>query len=87
MGDQTDFHRTDRLGTAQPPPIRRHALPSIHALVAQDFLDRGAYGERKYGTKLTAHNGRDPLKDAYEEALDLAAYLRQEIEERDDART
>ena len=87
MGDKTDFHRTDRPMTAQPPPIRRAALPSIHALVANDFLERGAYGERKYGTKLTANNGRDALKDAYEEALDLVVYLRQALEERDAPKT
>lgn len=32
---------------------------------------------------LQAFNGRDVLRDAYEEALDLATYLRQCIEERD----
>lgn len=31
---------------------------------------------------LQAHNGRDPLVDAYQEALDLVVYLRQAIEER-----
>lgn len=29
-----------------------------------------------------AHNGRDALVDAYQEALDLTMYLRQAIEER-----
>jgi hypothetical protein len=32
---------------------------------------------------LQAFNGRDALRDAYEEALDLACYLRQAIAERD----
>lgn len=86
MGDVPDFDRTDRPSTAQPPPKRRPLLPSMHALVAQDFLDRGAYGERKYGTKLTALNGRDPLKDLYEELLDAVVYCRQMIEEREMAR-
>ena len=36
----------------------------------------------EHGTPLQAHNGRDPLVDAYQEALDLAVYLRQAIEER-----
>jgi hypothetical protein len=40
-------------------------------------------GVRKYGTPLQAHNGRDGLMDAYQEALDLAVYLRQLIAERD----
>lgn len=32
---------------------------------------------------LQPHNGRDALRDAYEESLDLVCYLRQAIEERD----
>lgn len=43
---------------------------------------RAREGERKYGTRLKAHNGRDGLIDAYQEVLDLACYLRQVIEER-----
>jgi hypothetical protein len=44
---------------------------------------RNEFGEFKYGTPLQAHNGRDALKDAYEEALDLCVYLRQALYERD----
>lgn len=47
---------------------------------------RDEMGLRKYGTRLQAGNGRDALKDAYEEALDLAVYLRQVIAERDSRR-
>jgi hypothetical protein len=54
----------------------------MHDLVADDLRERKAFGLRKYGTTLTTHNGRDPLVDAYEEALDLCVYLRQAIEER-----
>jgi len=32
---------------------------------------------------LVPHNGRDALRDAYEEALDLCQYLRQALYERD----
>jgi hypothetical protein len=39
---------------------------------------------RQYGERLAAHNGRDALQDAYEEALDLALYLRQALAERGD---
>jgi hypothetical protein len=55
----------------------------IWNLVVKDMLDRDALGEAKYGTRLQAHNGRDVLKDAYEEALDLAVYLRQALYEKD----
>jgi hypothetical protein len=49
----------------------------------QDIAERREHGIRTYGTPLQAHNGRDALRDAYEEALDLAMYLRQAIAERD----
>lgn len=44
---------------------------------------RDAKGRAHYGVPLTTGNGRDALRDAYEESLDLAVYLRQAIEERD----
>lgn len=44
--------------------------------VAEDMQARDRKGRQKYGTPLQAHNGRDFLKDAYEEALDLTVYLR-----------
>jgi hypothetical protein len=47
--------------------------------------ERDNQGYLKYGTRLKTFNGRDPLIDAYQEALDLAVYLRQAIQERDAA--
>lgn len=58
---------------------------SIWALVIADMHDRDRLGHERYGGPLLAYNGRDALRDAYEEALDLAVYLRQAIEERDNA--
>lgn len=66
----------------QPAPIPTDGKP-IWNLVMEDMQARSLVGERRYGVKLQAHNGRDALRDAYEEALDLAVYLRQAIEERD----
>jgi hypothetical protein len=57
--------------------------PNIADLVIQDMAARKALGIQRYGTPLQAHNGRDALLDAYQEALDLCVYLRQAIEERD----
>lgn len=45
--------------------------------VADDLLARKQHGLNLYGSLLQAHNGRDALRDAYEEAQDLAVYLRQ----------
>lgn len=55
----------------------------IIALVKEDLQSRSEYGIMTYGETLKAFNGRDALLDAYQEALDLAVYLRQVIEERD----
>ncbi len=66
--------------TPQPPP--QPGGVEIAPLVLADIRARVEAGERKYGTKLQAHNGRDALVDAYQEALDMVMYLRQAIEER-----
>lgn len=57
---------------------RRDVLPFLKA----DLQVRREKGLEEYGEPLTTHNGRDALWDAYEEVLDLAMYLRQEILER-----
>lgn len=44
--------------------------------VLNDMRERDRVGRARYGTPLTADNGRDQLVDAYQEALDKAAYLR-----------
>jgi hypothetical protein len=52
-------------------------------MVRCDLVLREAKGTEQYGTPLLPFNGRDALTDAYEEALDLACYLRQALFERD----
>jgi hypothetical protein len=42
---------------------------------------RKAFGISKYKKPLRAHNGRNPMVDAYQESLDLVVYLRQAVEE------
>lgn len=54
----------------------------IWELVIEDMRARDTLGRERYGVPLSANNGRDALRDAYEEALDLAVYLRQAIAER-----
>jgi hypothetical protein len=61
----------------------RQVKPEVFSLVQADFEARSQKGQETYGTKLYPFNGRDALKDAYEEALDLAVYLRQALFERD----
>lgn len=69
--------------TNQPEPIPLvSSTPFIWDLVVQDMLARDKFGMDKYNMRLQANNGRDPLIDAYQEALDLAVYLRQAIFEK-----
>lgn len=56
--------------------------PAVWPLVIEDMRERDAAGRARYGVPLRANNGRDALVDAYQEALDLAVYLRQAIAER-----
>lgn len=58
---------------------------AVAPLVIADIHDRIAQGQRTYGQPLLTGDGRDSLWDAYEEALDLAIYLRKAILEREQA--
>lgn len=57
--------------------------PYVQDLVIKDIEARKQIGISRYGTALQPFNGRDALQDAYEEAIDLAMYLKQCILERD----
>jgi hypothetical protein len=74
------------LNDYEPAPVVTDECP-IWELVIKDMRQRDTAGRKKYGTPLQASNGRNALVDAYQEALDLCVYLRQEIERRnnDDA--
>lgn len=66
----------------QPDPIPNNSTPVVDQL--QEYMTRRKeHGIREYGTPLQAHNGRDALVDAFEEAVDLCVYLAQTIIERD----
>jgi hypothetical protein len=45
-------------------------------MLADDFKKRKEYGLRKYGVVLHPDNGRDHVKDAFDEVVDLLVYLR-----------
>lgn len=52
-------------------------------LVCFDLQQRAEHGHSVYGRYLTAElYDRDPIKDAYEELLDAACYLKQLLERR-----
>jgi hypothetical protein len=68
---------------SQYQPAPKPGQKNVADYVLQDIQERVEAGEKKYGTKLQTFNGRDPLWDAYQEALDLVMYLRQAILERE----
>lgn len=68
---------------AQQAPTHRPGVRSVQAAVRDDLVAREAHGVRTYGTPLQPHNGRSALQDAYEEALDLACYLKQALIEQE----
>lgn len=60
----------------QPLPLAVDG-PGMHDLVIADLRARAQTGLERYGQPLRKGNGRDALRDTYEEALDQIAYLRQ----------
>ncbi len=54
----------------------------VRPLLIADMGARHELGIERYGTPLQPFNGRDALIDAYQEALDLCAYMKQAAEER-----
>jgi hypothetical protein len=55
----------------------------ITALVHADLEARTAAGLASYGKPFESHDGRDSLRDLYEEMLDAVQYLRKALYERD----
>ena len=76
------FVSVEDAATAKQPAPKGSGNP-ILGMVLADLTNRALEGKEKYGEPLLAHNGRNPLWDAYQEALDLAMYLRQAIEEQE----
>jgi hypothetical protein len=52
--------------TTQPKPTPNDG-PTIVNLVIDDLRERDRIGHAKYGTSLQAFNGRDALRDMYDE--------------------
>lgn len=72
-------------GTAtvvQPAPTSMPDAPAIWALVIEDMHARDNFGLEKYSTRLQPLNGRVALTDVYQEVLDMAVYIKQELVER-----
>lgn len=85
-GDSTDYEqrpeREGREGDTEPLPIGND-LPIAHEMVKDDLDARLALGIKRYGQPLQPFNGRNNLKDIYDELLDGAVYLRALLYERE----
>ncbi len=68
---------------ANKQEVKMQKNKPVVAQVMIDLTERMEMGIKTYGEALRANNGRDALQDAYEEALDLACYLKQAMIERD----
>lgn len=81
--DDVELHpQAGRTPNTPEPAPRPGTARATWSLVMADMLERDAAGAAKYGIRHQHDNGRDHLVDAYQEALDLALYLRAEIEKR-----
>lgn len=65
----------------QPLPVPND-YPDIQTQVIADLVKRREVGIERYGTPLQPWNGRDPVRDLYEELLDGACYAKQILVER-----
>lgn len=80
---------TDLLTEQTPPvPNEGEAIADIvireyghHSGLTDLFAERKRQGIERYGVPLQAGNGRDPLAESMQKAIDLAFYLRQHAEE------
>jgi hypothetical protein len=73
-----------RLGPdIRPQKAKTPEVSPIWDLVMADMRERDRIGTERYGDRLRVTSANDPLRYAYEEALDLACYLRQAIAQRD----
>jgi hypothetical protein len=74
--------QNDGLSTKEPEPVKNN-YPAVWDLVIKDIQDRDQFGQKKYNTRLQPFNGRNVLRDLYQELLDSVVYVRQLIFEQE----
>lgn len=62
-----------------PPAVTQRPEDTITEAVIDDLRSRADRGWKKYNTTLGRNNHQNMLQHGYEEALDLAQYLKKEI--------
>lgn len=67
-----------------PEKIPGGMVPFVYpGIMLATMAEREQFGLKKYGVPVQAHNGRDALIDAVQEALDLIVYLKQALIEKE----
>lgn len=83
--DITRAEKDGREGDTQPMPTITDGQ-DIQSMVIADITARREVGIQRYGTALQANNGRDAMRDLYDELLDACCYAKQALVERDQMR-
>lgn len=78
-----EYGKTSALADEPEPPPIPNDKPALWDLVIADMHSRDRFGEGKYNMRIQPHNGRDFLKDLYDELRDACVYVRGLIYERD----
>lgn len=76
MGDKRDPKRDQ--------PLPEQGEINVQEVLSRAVLERMKYGIDKYGSPLETFNGRDPVRDVWEELLDALTYMTQVRLERGD---
>ncbi|QJD53997.1 hypothetical protein SEA_GALACTICA_50 [Streptomyces phage Galactica] len=76
MGDKRDPKRDQ--------PLPQPGQLNVQQVLAKALVERMQYGIDKYGSPLETFNGRDPIRDVWEELLDALTYMTQVRLERGD---
>lgn len=76
-----ELDAADRRSRMKEQPVPHGRGPEVAPLVIVDIQERVKKGIETYGEPLRSHNGRSATRDAYEECLDLALYLKQKLME------
>lgn len=64
---------------ATDQPLPKGGEVEVQQALINAIAARRELGIRKYGQPVMTHNGRNPLRDAWEEVIDLAVYLTQAL--------
>lgn len=83
-----DAARVQAMPTGDGIDVAGEAAKDLRAMgldyIAEDTEARIRLGEKKYGTRLKSHNGRDAMLDLYQEILDGINYSKQLVVENKD---